>query len=124
MASQLETAIRSEVAKAFKGRLLTCTLRRVAASTVDAYGDPVYGAATTWSFDGIQDSFRAEFAAAAGIPVTDARILIIAGSLATTPQKDDQVKVRDRWFQLRQRVEEDPANATYVFAGFEIGDPT
>lgn len=124
MASLLDSKIRSTVAAAFKGRLLTCVLRRVASSSVDSFGDVVEGAATTWNFDGIVESFRAEFAVAAGIPVTDSRILIIAGSLATTPENDDQVKVRDQWYQLRKLVERDPANATYVFAGFEIEDPT
>lgn len=124
MASLLESEIRRQVASAFSGRLLTCTLRRIASATLDAAGDPVPGSPTTWSFDGIVDTFSAMFAALAGIPVTDVRILVIAGSLATTPRQGDQVKVRDEWFQLRRIVERDPANATYVFAGFRIDDPT
>lgn len=124
MTSPLVSQIRNEVASAFAGKLLTCTLRRVASSSLNNYGDLVAGTATTWSFEGIAGSFEAEFAARAGIPVTDVRILIIAGSLATTPVKDDQVYVRDTWYQLRQLVKRDPARATYVFAGYEIPDPT
>lgn len=123
MASLLESALASQVASALAGQLLTCTLRRVASTAVDGAGDPVPGTASTWSFDGIVDTFSAMFAAQAGIPVTDVRVLIIAGSLATTPQQDDQVKVRDEWYQLRRLVERDPANATYVFSGFRIDDP-
>lgn len=124
MASLLESQIRKTVASAFHGRLLTGTLRHVSVASLDAFGDPVPGTVTTSTFDGIVDSFSAEFATAAGIPVTDARILIIAGSLSTTPVKDDQVKIRDQWFQLRQEVQRDPALATHTFAGFEIADPT
>lgn len=123
MASPLESAIRAQVASAFRGRLLTGTLRRTTYGTVDAFGDPVLGSAQTWTFDGIVDSFSAFFAAQAGIPVTDSRILIIAGSLATSPQKDDQVKLRDTWYQLRRLVEQDPAGATFIFSGFEIDAP-
>lgn len=91
---------------------------------MDANGDPVPGTPQTWSFDGIVDTFSAYFASQAGIPVTDVRILIIAGSLATTPEQDDQVECRGVWHQLRRIVERDPANATYTFAGFQIKDPT
>ena len=87
---------------------------------------PVPGAATTYAFEGIRDSFSLQFAAAAGIPVTDAKILILLGSLkpATDPQQDDQVRVRAQWFQLRQLTSADPAAATQEWAGFAIPDPT
>lgn len=124
MVSLLESTIRNEVAKAFRGQLLTCTLRRVPNASLDAAGDVVAGAPQTWTFDGIVDGFSAYFANREGIPLTDARVLIIAGSLATVPEKDDQVKCRDEWFQLRRLVDRDPANASYTFSGFKIEDPT
>ena len=124
MASLLESAIKKQVASALSGKLLTGTLRRVGHSTVDTYGDPVAGTPATWAFDGIVDTFSAFYAAQAGIAATDVRILIIAGSLSVTPTKDDHVKLRDSWYQLRRLVEADPAGATFIFAGFEIGDPT
>ena len=125
MASLLESAIKKQVAAAFSGKLLTGILRRVGHSTVDAqYGDPVAGTPETWSFDGIVDTFSAFYVAQAGIAATDVRILIIAGSLSTTPSKDDQVKLRDSWYQLRRLVEADPAGATFIFSGFAIEDPT
>lgn len=126
MVSLLESAIRAQVAQAFAGQLIRCTLRRVAKASLDASGDPVAGAATTYSFEGIRDTFTLAFAQAAGVPVTDARILFILGSIkpATSPRQDDQVKVRDQWFQLRRQVGGDPANATEDWAGFTIEDPT
>lgn len=124
MVSLLESSIRAQVAAAFKGVLLTGTLRRVGSSSVDSFGDPVPGAATTFAFDGIRDSFNAAYAAAAGIPVTDVKVLIIAGSLATDPVQGDQVNIRDQWHEVRAILERDPANATHVLQCFEIEDPT
>lgn len=125
MVSPLDSAVRDAVATAFAGQLLTCTLRRLGApSSVNEFGDPVPGAAQTWTFDGIRDTFTLQFAQAAGVPVTDAKVLIILGSLATDPQQDDQVKIRSQWLQLRKQVSADPANATQEWAAFEIDDPT
>lgn len=123
MASLLESTIRKTVATAFAGKLLTGTLRRVSSTTVDSYGDVVAGTAATYAFDGMVDTFDSRFLPA-GVEATDARILIIGGSLSVTPQKDDQIKLRDQWYQVRGIVERDPANATYTMAGFEIEDPT
>lgn len=126
MASPLESLIKKQVAAALRGKLLTCTLRRAGSTSLDSLGDPVPGAASSFSFDGIRDSFSLAFAQAAGVPVTDARILIVLGSLspATSPLQDDQVKIRSQWFQLRSKVAADPAGATEDWAGFEIEDPT
>lgn len=126
MVSPLESQIKKQVARAFRGQLLTCALRRASPASLNSYGDPVLGAAETFSFDGIRDSFSLEFALAAGVPVTDARLLVILGSLdpVTLPRQDDQVMVRSQWFQLRKQVAADPAGATQDWAGFEIEDPT
>ncbi len=102
--------LRAIVAQRFKGRLLRCTLRR------DVDG-------TLHSFEGFRDSFSAHSAARHGVPLTDASIVIIAGSLAVEPSNDDKVQVRDQWFQLRNLVEPDPTTATYQFAAFEIPPP-
>lgn len=124
MTSLLESSIRKTIAKEFRGKLLRGALRRTAHASLDSYGDPVAGASTTWAFEGMVGTFNAAFAAAAGIPVTDAKVLIIAGSVTTTPEKDDQVKLRSTWYQLRQLTAQDPANATYEYAAFQIADPT
>jgi len=124
MASLLESEIKKQVASAFKGVLLSGTLRRVASTTVDSFGDLVPGTATTFSFEGIRESFNAAYAADAGIPVTDIKILIIAGLLDTDPIKDDQILIRGQWHKVRAILERDPANATHVLQCFEIVDPT
>ena len=124
MVSLLESQIKKQVAAAFKGVLLPGTLRRVASTTVDSNGDPVPGTATTFTFEGIRETFNAAYAAAAGIPVTDIKILIIAGLMNTDPQKDDQILMRGQWNQVRALIDRDPANATHTLQCFEIVDPT
>jgi hypothetical protein len=115
--------IRTEIHKGFAGKLRTCTLMRMVSDGQDELGDALTPTKKTWTFDGMRDSFNAAFAAAAGIPVTDVRILIIAGSLAVEPRIDDKIQCEGRWFQLRSRVSVDPATATYTYAGFEVPAP-
>ena len=115
--------IRTEIQRGFAGKLRKCTLMRMVSSQQDDLGDAAGTVKKTWQFDGMRDSFNAAFAVQAGIPNTDVRILIIAGSLAVEPRIDDKIQCEGRWFQLRQRVDVDPATATYTYAGFEIKAP-
>ncbi len=124
MASLLESSIKAQVASGFKGVLLTGTLRRVGSTTVDTRGNPVDGSASTFPFEGIRESFSAAYAASAGIPITDVKILMIAGLIDTVPRKDDQVLIRGQWHKVRAIIERDPADATHVLQCFEIPDPT
>lgn len=124
MVSPLLNLVRNEINKGFKGQLLPGTLRRPSAgSSVDSNGDPVGVTYTNYTFNGIVDTYSAIYKAQAGIPESDVKVLIIAGSLDVTPQKDDQVKIRSRWYQLRSR-EQDPALAAWTCQAFEIQDPT
>jgi hypothetical protein len=115
--------IRTEIKRGFAGKLRACTLMRMVSNAQDDFGDAAAPTKQTWTFDGMRDSFNAAFAAAAGIPTSDVRILIIAGSLATEPRIDDKIQCEGRWFQLRQRVALDPATATYTYSGFEVPAP-
>jgi len=124
MVSLLESEIKKTVAAAFKGVLLTGTLRRVASTSVDSFGDPIPGTATTFPFEGIRESFNAAYARQAGIPVTDIKILVIAGSLTTNPIKGDQILIRGQWHQVRALLGRDPADATHELQCYEITDPT
>lgn len=124
MASLIESFIRNEIYKGFKGRLLTGTLRRLTPSAAkDSKGDPVSLTPETFGLEGIVDTYSAFQKAQAGIPESDVKLLVIAGSLSVRPNKDDQVKFRDTWYQVRQ-VGTDPALATWELQSFEIADPT
>lgn len=122
MGALLESGIKKAVASAFKGRLLTGTLRRASAASLNSLGDPIAGPASTYTFDGIRDSFNAVYAAGAGIPVTDVRILVILGSgtLTVEPRKDDDVKIDGRWYRVREVREIDPAGATATLQAYEL----
>lgn len=124
MPSFLETQLRNEIYKGFKGRLLTGTLRRAAFSGgVDSRGDPVTKTYTTYPLEGFVDVYSAFQKAQAGIPESDVKILVIAGSLSIDPRKDDQIQLRGTWYQVR-RLGTDPGIATWELQSFQIADPT
>ena len=115
MASPLESQIKKQVASAFKGKLLTGTLRRVSAAAVNSRGDPVPAAASTYAFEGIRESYSARYREQAGIPVEDVQFLVLLGSTspATEPRRGDQIKLSNTpWHQVREIPEVDPAGAT------------
>ena len=127
MVSPLETQVKKQVASAFRGRLLTGTLRRVASSALDTRGDPVPGAAATFAFEGIRESYSARYREQAGIPVEDVQFLVLLGSVspAPEPRRGDQIKLSNTpWHQVREIPEVDPAGASAKCQCFEIEDPT
>lgn len=119
MASPLD-AIRKAVATGFKGRLRKGRLYRRPALSVNALGDDIQGTPTVFPFDGAIDNYSEFTRANAGIPVTDVRLIIIAGSLATTPNMDDVVWIDGRWLKLGMRIETDPARAAYACQAFDV----
>lgn len=119
MASPLD-AIRKAVATGFKGKLRKGRLYRTTASAVNALGDAIESAPTILPFDGVIDNYSEFTRASAGIPVTDVRLIIIAGSLATTPQMDDVVSIDGRWLKLGVRIDADPARASYSCQAFDV----
>lgn len=105
-------------------------LLRETYSGVDDFGDPVVGTPDTYAVQGIRDSFDKRFAAQAGIPVSDVRILLILGLIVpvTTPLVDDKIRIRNaygvqQWHQVRAILTVDPANAHIVMQCFEINAP-
>ena len=123
MVSPLDRLVKDAVTAGFKGQLLDGTLRRETVASVNDLGDADTPTVTMYTFNGIRESFNAAFAASAGIPVTDIKILVIAGSLSVDPLQDDKIKIRDQWHQVREVLARDPANATFVLQAFEIADP-
>lgn len=124
MASPLDGLIKRQIASAFKGKLKKGTLRRAVPGGVDDMGDPKPGTVETWPFEGIRESYDALYRVNAGIPDTDVRILVIAGSTAGVPDQGFQVFIEGRFHQVRKVEGIDPAGATYQLQCFEIADPT
>jgi len=126
MVSLLESAIKKQVAAGFKGKLLPGTLRRETHTTTNGFGDPVSPTVTTYAFEGIRETFDAGYAAGAGIPETDVKVLIIAGLLAAAagqPRKGDKVFINGAWHEVRRIIGIDPAGATYSLQCYEIDAP-
>jgi hypothetical protein len=126
MASFLDSQLKGIVAQAFKGQLSDGTLRKETYTTRDpSTGDPSGSTVTTYPFNGIRDSFNAAFAAQAGIPTTDVRVLVLLGSLpeGILPSKDDKVFILGAWFQVRKVLEIDPANAAMTLQVFQVQAP-
>lgn len=129
MVSYLEGALKRKIAAGFAGRLTRGRLRRVGSSTMDEAGDLEESSASTFTFEGIRESFSATFRAQAGIPEKDVSILILLGSLVpeTTPLPDDEVYLGapwQKWHKLRSILEIDPAGASAKCQAYEIPDPT
>ena len=125
MASPLESQIKKQVASAFRGKLLSGTLRRETATALDERGDPVVTAAT-YSFEGIRESYSEYYRAQAGIPEEDVAILVLLGSTspAVVPTQGDKIKLSNTgWHQVRGIPEIDPAGATAKCRCYLIEDP-
>jgi hypothetical protein len=118
LTSFLEGKLAAALAKGFNGKLMPVILRKVVTSGRDAHGDPI---TTTQDFagQGFPDSYSAIVMAAAGIPATDSKIILIAGLTAAEPAVGDKVLVRLNWFQIRNVVV-DPARATFECQCFKV----
>lgn len=127
MASPLESQIKKQAASAFRGKLLSGTLRRLAVSSLDSNGDLVPGSATEYRFEGIRDSYSAAYRGLAGIPAEDVQFLVLLGSVSpsATPRQGDQIKLSNTgWHQIRGIPEVDPAGATAKCQCYAIEDPS
>lgn len=130
MASLLETFMRKSIAQGFKGKLLNGLIWRPQYANVNEFGDPITTGFDVFTFQGIRDNFDKKYAATAGIPTTDVRILMIAGLISpvTAPRIGDKVRIRgdagqQQWHEVRGEPEVDPANAHFVLQCFEIEEP-
>lgn len=130
MVSPLETLLKTRIAAGFHGQLLTGTLRQVTAgSGVDEFGDAIGDGYEDFEFEGIVDTYTAFYRAQAGIPDTDVRVLVIAGSVSAKPRKGDKVRMRSpatgaqTWFEVIA-VSGDPAGASFDLQSREIEEPS
>lgn len=107
----LDGDIADAVAAGFDGLLLTGTLQKSTVTDRDEYGDPVYST-SSFAVQGFLDTYSAIMIAAAGIPATDTRIILIAGLCDAVPAIADKVTLGGVVYQIRN-IARDPANATF-----------
>jgi hypothetical protein len=116
--------IRKAIARGFNGRLLNGVLRRKTAASVNTFGDPTY-VNTDYPFQGIREDFDAAYRERALIPATDAKILVILGSIKPTsanitPQQNDSIQIDGSWWKVRKVLEVDPARASAELQSYRI----
>lgn len=98
-------------------------LRRVVPGGVDEYGDPLPGHTDDYPFQGWRESYAADFAAAAGIPQTDARLIVLATTISTAPVQGDTLQLEGTWWMVRAIEAIDPASTTISLQVYAVGAP-
>lgn len=128
MASPLAGSLSKQLAKGFKGRLLSGTVRRYT-FTRDTKGNPEPTGKTDYTFaSGIREDFDARWRTQAGIPDTDVGILILLGSISITPGQNDDIMFNSgpyagAWYHVRQVLSIDPAGASVRLQAYQIAEP-
>ncbi len=132
MTSLLEGRLKAKLAKAFHGKLTVGVLRRSVAGAVDDRGNATTPTITTYTFNGIRETWSARYHAQSGIPTTDVSVLILQGSLkpVTVLSKEtdmDQLvylsKPWFKWYKIRDVLEVDPAEASARLQCYEVPAP-
>ena len=108
------------IGDAFADLFLTCTLTRDGTATGPAY-DPTIGAPTTYTCKAIVEDYVAGKVGLDQVDATDVNVLILATSLAVTPQPLDRIAIPSHGVsgviyggsQGLKAVRKDPANATW-----------
>lgn len=123
--SLLDGFIRQKIAAGFRGRLKKGVLRREGGGSLDNKGDVVGATPTTFTFEGIRESFDARYRAQAGIPDTDVAFLVLLGSVkpVTTPQSNDLIQMDGVWYKVRNTLAVDPAGASWRGQAYEVPSP-
>lgn len=102
----------ADVTAALSGQLRTATLWQYAVID-DGHGNEIPGYDTPYTCEGVRGSYDAQYAGQSGIPRTDARIELLAGTLATTPKQLDKINIDGAWW-IVVNIAIDPATAMWV----------
>lgn len=102
----------ADVSAALAGSLRPATLWQYSVVD-DGYGNQVPGYDTPYACEGIRGSFDEVVAGLSGIPRTDAKIELLASSLATAPNRLDKINIEDEWWIVTE-IQLDPAGAWWV----------
>lgn len=127
MASPLESQIAKAIYAGFRGKLLKGVLRRslnAVSGGLDALGDAAATGPQDYAIEGFREAYSAYTRANAGIPETDAKIIVLARSVPARPQQGDAIWLykdsEPGWWQVRARPDVDPATATYTMRCFLV----
>jgi len=105
--------LKADVTAALAGTLRTATLWHETPGGDDGAGNQLPGTWTDYACDGVRGNFESVMAGLAGIPRTDARIELLAGTLAIEPEREDKIHIDSTWWKISE-IEVDPAGAVFV----------
>ena len=97
--------------------LLDATLHKVSL-TRDA-GDTITPASADHAVKAMVDAYSDTFRAAAGIPATDVRLIVLQIGVPVAPNTDDQITIRGKRYAIAS-VDEDPAQASWTMRGSPV----
>lgn len=114
--------IANRIFAGFQGRLLTGTLRKTQAASVNDLGDPVSPTSTDYSCEGFVEEYDEVYRARADIPATDSKVNIFAKSLpdGIEPDQGDKVIMNGKTWIIR-RARTDPATALWTCQSYVNG---
>lgn len=119
MTSPLSGSLARTIGKAFNGLFLDATLTRAGITTGDAW-NPTAGATTAYPCKAINDEWGSFDRANGLVASSDRKVLILATSLAVTPQAGDQITIQGVTLTVvsdgegRPAVSTDPASAVWT----------
>jgi len=101
---------------AFKTVFYDATLTRAGAPTGPDY-NPTPGTVLSFTCKALIEGYSDYFKAGGLVTGKDREVMILAGSLATTPAMGDSVTVQGVTFTLSDMIEVDPARALWTCKG-------
>lgn len=120
MASFLENLLRDELAKGFKGKLLSGIISRSSSSSTNEYGYTVGGVTTNYICEGFVENYSDFYRLQAGISENDVKVILIAGNTQIEPKKDDLISFSGYPSYKVREIKTDPAKATYECQSFSV----
>lgn len=104
--------LKADITAALAGELRSAVLWQYSVVD-DGHGNEVPGYNASYPCDGVRGSYDAQYAGQSGIPRTDAKIELLAGTLAVTPKQLDKINIDGGWW-IVVNIEVDPATAMWV----------
>jgi hypothetical protein len=104
--------LRADIDATFTGQLRAGTLYRGTPGEPDGAGGTLPGTTVTYDFEGIKSNWGIVQAGIGGVPHADARIEILASTLATEPVRLDTINIESSWWLIRE-IARDPAGAWF-----------
>lgn len=107
------------VSDSLTDQLLTATLTRENPGTYDPITDSYTGggADSTFTTEGIVESYSDKMIAEGLVEQNDRKILLIAKPLGTTPKAGDTITIESEIYTVVGVPERDPASATWMVQG-------